>query len=228
MIQRTVQFILLFILCSPSTFAQYTQVGEGGFASSFYGPLSSDTSTPFYSRYAYIYNANTIDQVKDGDQITALAFKHNAFDTLDGNCTFKIYLKTTPNLDFGTGSLNWLAETRNGMTLVYEGNPSGAVGDRPGWAVFKFNEVDSFLFDTAGRAENLQILTEFRQNANQVAAIPWFVETAFYVPTFLTNNETKYVRGSGVSGYDSITNATTIIKPTLRIYHPRSKHDLQT
>lgn len=215
---------LLFFVFTVS--AQYTQVGDGAFTSSIYGVTTNDTASPRYGRYAYIYNSASIVGIQHQDTITALAFRHQSFDTLRGLCNLKIYIKPTSQADFGTGSLNWLAETRNGMTLVYDANPREAIGNTPGFAVFKFTEVSGYAFDTTGNATNLQVLIEYTQQASQAAAIPWYVETGFSVPSFVSNNETKYIRGISSNGLDSITTSSSIIKPTLRIYHPRSDTDL--
>ncbi|MBT8326793.1 MAG: hypothetical protein KJP21_03655, partial [Bacteroidia bacterium] len=227
MLKKTALLFSLAFLFFGESNAQYTQIGSGGFTSAVYGPISSDTSTPFYSRHAYIYPSASLTNLEHGDSITALGFRHQTFDTLRGNCTFKIYIKSSSQADFGTTALNWLAETRNGMTLVYEGNPKDIIGNSPREAVFEFNQVSSYRFDTSGAATNLEILVEFKQNANQASSIPWYCESSFYVPTFVSGNETKYLRGSSSSGFDSITTSSTIIKPTLKIYYPRENHDIE-
>ncbi len=226
MVNKIILFLgfTLFVITSK---AQYTQVGNGGFSSPTYGPMTSDTTTPFYSRHAYIYPSGSIISLQHGDSISALGFKHNSFDTLAGNCNFKIYVKNTSNADFGASSLNWVAETRNGMTLVYDGNPKTSIGSSPGDAIFKFNQGGKYTFDTTGNATNFQILVEFKQNANQVASIPWYCESSFYVPSFVSGNETKYIRGSGLSGMDSMTLFSSSIKPTLTIFHPKDGVDLE-
>ena len=219
-------FLFAFLFLNDAT-AQYTQIGSGGFTSATYGPMTSDTSTPYYSRHAYIYPSASLTNLVHGDSITSLGFRHQSFDTLRGNCTFNIYIKSTSQADFGAGALNWAAETRNGMTLAYSGNPKDIIGNSPRETNFIFNQINAYRFDTAGGATNLQILVEFKQNANQAAPIAWFCESSFYVPAFVSGNETKYLRGSSASGYDSITTFSSIIKPTLKIYHPRENQDLE-
>ncbi len=224
---RILSLFLFTLLASAIQLAkaQYTQVGNGGFTSSVYGPTSTDVSAAFYNRHAYIYPSASLGYLSHGDTITALAFKHNSFDSLAGTTSLKIYVKNTANADFGTAALNWMAESRNGMTLVYEGDPKNIIGNTPGFAAFLFNKVSTYTFDTTGNKTNLQILVEYKQNTTQAAALPWYCENAFYVPSFTSNNETKFIRGTSTSGFDSITNASSIIKPTLRIYHP--KHNLE-
>jgi hypothetical protein len=225
--KRLFIFTLAFVILSFNAVAQYTQVGEGAFTSSIYGITTTDTASPRYARYAYIYNAQSIAGLEHNDTITALAFKHQSFDSLRGLCNLRIFIKSTDSSDFGQGSLNWLAETRNGMTLVYDANPKDAIGNTPGFAVFEFTEVSGFEFDTTGGATNLEVLIEYTQQATQTAAIPWYVESAFSMPTFNNSNETKYRRGNSSLGLDSITNGTSILKPTLRIYHPRYEKELR-
>lgn len=219
--------LLLFVFLFEQSKAQYTQIGNGGFTSAIYGPTCTDVSASFYNRHAYIYPSATLGDLAHGDTITALAFRHNSFDTLAGPISFKIYIKNTANADFGTAALNWLAETRNGMTLVYEGNPKDIIGSTPGYAVFLFNKANTYTFDTTGNKTHLEVLVEYKQNTTQAAALPWYCENAFYVSGFSSNNETKYVRGNSSFGFDSITNSSTIIKPTLRIYYPKSDTELE-
>ena len=219
--------IFFFVFSVQSVEAQYTQVGNGGFTSSIYGPTSTDVSAAFYNRHAYIYPSGSLGNLAHGDTLTALAFRHNSFDSLAGTTSLKIYIKNTASADFGTAALNWMAETRNGMTLVYEGDPKDIIGNTPGFAVFLFNKASSYRFDTTGNKKHLQILVEYKQNTTQAAALPWYCENSFYVPSFSSNNETKFIRGNSSSGFDSITNSSSIIKPTLRIYHPKHNIELE-
>lgn len=208
--------------------AQYTQIGAGGFTNANFGPITTDTLPAFYSRFAYIYPSATLTNLNHEDTITALGFRHRGFDSLRGNCNMKIYLKSTSQPDFGTAALNWLAEARNGMTLVYSGNPKDIIGNSPSDAVFQFNQTTKFPWDTAGASINLEILIEYTQTTNQEVRMNWYHENSFFVPGFVSANESKFIFGSSTSGMDSITNSNSIIKPTLRIYHPVSTNDLET
>jgi hypothetical protein len=227
MTKKILTWLFLMMFFAPISYAQYTEIGEGGFSSTSFGPMKSSTTSAFYSRYAYIYPSGSLTSLKHGDSMTAFEFKHLNSDTLAGNCTLKIYVKSTTQADFGSGSFNWLAETRNNMTLVYSGNPKDILGSNPGDALFLFNQVNTLVFDTTGGAENLEILVEYTQNTNQWGAISFSCESGFYVPAFISNNETKYISGSSTSGMDSITTGSTAIKPTLKIYHADQDTDLE-
>ncbi len=215
---------LLFVL---NVQGQYTQIGEGGFASSSFGPFKTDLSSAFYSRYAYIYPSGALFNLKHGDSITAFEFKHRINDTLAGNCNLKIYVKNSSQADYGTGTINWLAQSRLGTTLVYEGNPKSAMGNIPGDALFRFNQVDAFVFDTTN-GNNLEVLVEYTQNTNQSEVVQFYCESSFYVPAYISNDETKFISGSSTSGMDSITNSSSSIKPTIRIYHADNDTELET
>lgn len=206
--------------------AQYTQIGDGLFRSGNLGPIATDTLPAFYSRFAYIYPEASLTNLQNNDTIFALGFDHFSFDSLRGNTNIKIYIKPTSASDFGVGNINWLAETRSGMTLVYEGDGKDVIGLGPKKAVFVFNEVVGYKWENTG-ARNLQILVEYTQTTNQVERFPWYMETSASVPAFASNNEVKYIFGSSTSGLDSITNRSSRTKPTLRIYHPSAAQDLE-
>jgi hypothetical protein len=221
------RFLLLGFLISFFTSAtgQIAQIGNGGFVRSDYGPMFIDTLANSYGRFAYIYPSETLGDLVHGDSISAIGFKHPANDSLRGSCNFKIYLKTTHNSDFGSGSINWLAETRDGMTLVYDGSPNVLILPNREYGVFQFNEVTSFRFDTSDAAINLQVLIEFTQEDPQTLRHTWYCENGFTVPEFTSSNETKYVKGYGTS-LDSFTNLSTVIKPSIKLFYPREDEDL--
>lgn len=220
---------MFFVLMVLSLFAnaQYTQVGQAPFTSSSYGPIISSTNPAYYSRMAYIWPVATLGNLQHGDSITAFSFSCYTFDTLRGNCNMKIYVKATNQADFGNGSLNWLAAQRDGMTLVYNGNPSAAIGDKPGYKTFIFNEVSAYTWDTTGAKENLQVLIQYTQNTNQVEPLQWDYDNNGSVTGFISGNEGKFIYGPSTSGLDSMTNINNIRKPTLRIHYPRYDSELE-
>ena len=140
-------FLFFFVLYSIFGFGQYTQIGTGGFPSSNFGPIRTDTASAYYSRFAFIYPNSTLTNLKPGDSISAISFQHRSFDSLRGICSMKVYLKATNQSDFGAGSINWLAERRNGMTSIYEGNPSHLLGNTPGEVIFKLSQP--YAWDTS-------------------------------------------------------------------------------
>ncbi len=219
-------YTTVFKLIALWTSAQYTQIGNGGFSNANFGPLRTDTVANYYSRFAMIYPAATLGDLTHGDQLAALAFSHNSFDTIRGSGQLKIYLKSTSQANFGTGALNWLAEARNGMTLVYSGDPNGLINPSPSDVLFKFNQVNQFTWDTSGNAKNLKVLVEYRQTTKQDGNIDWFCENSSTVTGFVSSNESKYRYGSSAAGLDSLTNFSSIIKPSLSLFYPRYNHDL--
>ncbi len=227
MLKKIFLFFLPIVFLLPNATAQYVQIGDGGFANGNFGPVTTDTLPAFYSRFAHIYPAASLGDLADGDSLTALVFKHRAFDSLQGSCNVKIYLKSTSQADFGATALNWLAETRNDMTLVFQGDIKDIVGDKPGDAVFIFNQIDKFAWDTTGMAINMEMLIEYTQSTNQLERMNWYVENSFTIPSFFSANESKYIFGSSTSGLDSITISSSVIKPTLRIYISENSDDLE-
>ncbi len=219
------RFLLLGFLfsCCISVNAQVSQVGEGAFLRSDIGPMFNDTVANSFGRFAYIYNNQTLPDLRHGDTITGISFMHPKGEGLVGNTNLKIYLKSTDQADFGAGSLNWLAETRNGMALVYDGDPKNEFSSSLGFSTFTFNQLQ-YEFDTSGGAVHLQVLVEYTQEDAQLERKMWFCESSFTVSEFNSTNESKYVRGVGA--LDSICNLSSIIKPTVRLYYPRDSFDL--
>lgn len=216
---------MLVVVCT-SAYAQYTQIGTGAGTNARYGPIMTDTVPSAYSRTAYIWPQATLTNLVHGDTISAFSFKHQNFDTMRGSCKMKIYVKSTSVSDFGIGPLNWLAESRNGMTLVYEDDIKSQIKAEPGYALFEFNKT-KYRFDTTGKAVNLQVLVEYTQNTNQDAVLPWKFETNATVTGFFSGNEGKFLAGTSTSGMDSMTTYNSIFKPTLRIHHPRVSDELE-
>lgn len=225
MLYRGIYTTLLSILALVAT-AQFTQIGNGGFTNTNFGPLRSDTVANYYSRFAMIYPSVTLGDLRHGDHISALAFSHNSFDTMRGSGLVKIYIKATSQTDFGSGSINWLAQSRNGMILVYSGDPYPLIDSEPSSVFFQFNKVNKYTWDTTGGATHLQVLIEYQQTTKQDGSIDWFCENASSVSGFTSANESKYVFGTSSPGLDSITTFSSIIKPTLSIYYPRYNQDL--
>lgn len=219
----------IFLLALNSTlFAQYTQVGNGGFPSYTYGPMSTIDSSAFFNRHAYIYPAATIAGLQHGDTIRSIAFMRDGSDTLAGTANFKIYIKNTARANFGSSALNWKAEVRDsGLTKVYDAHPRVAIGNTAGLVTFYFNQNPYYVFDTTGNAINLEILVEYTQQTNQINPIAWYNESSYYVPGFVSNNEAKYLSGGTANWNDSISTNSFQIKPTIRFNHPSKRSNVE-
>ena len=215
-------FFLSFLLAQ----AQYVQIGTKSFNSSFYGPITTDTSSSFYSRYAYIYPGQSLGNFGHKDTLTALSFFSQNNDSLRSPCKMKMYLKSTKYADFDSGSIHWL-DSMKSMTLVYEGNPSAILGSKPGEKIFAFNQLPYFVFDTTGGHTHLQLFIEYVQQINQTGRIAFSCENGNTVTDFTSFNETKFVRGSSTGGMDSMTTNSNIVKPTLRLYLLRDDYNLE-
>ena len=220
-------FFLLLIACfSLLSNAQYTTVGDGAFSSGNFGPIRTDTLPAYYSRFAFIYPAASMDSLSHGDTISAISFKHRSFDSLRGNCNMRVFVKATSASRFDSTALNWALESRSsGMQLIYDANPKRLLGNLPKEVIFPL--PTPMRWDTTGGTKNLEILVEYTQTTNQVATMNWLVETSFFVPGFINGHEVKFRYGSSTGGIDSITTSNTTIHPTLKIYHPANFDDLE-
>jgi len=215
---------LLSVVCLLAN-AQYTQIGTGTFSSANFGPLRTDTTSSYYSKFAFTYPSATLSTMQHGDSVRALSFFFNSFDSLRGDCNLRILLAASDSADFGAASLNWDSASRVSALEVYNGNPKGTIGSIPGEAIFNFDEP--FVWDTTGGRIHLQVFVEYIQTTNQSGIFLWDVETAFSVPGFSSANESKYLFEISNTGIDSITNRSSIIKPTLKLYHPSYANDME-
>ena len=221
---KQIQILLFFTLLGLSSLAQKTNVGNGAFTSGNFGPIRTETAVNYYSRFAFIYPEGTLTNLKHGDSIAAISFQHRSFDTLKGLCNLKVYLKATNRADFGSGTLNWLAESRNDMVKIFDGSPIGLIKNSPREVLFKLPQ--SYRWDTTGGKRNFEILVEYTQNTNQASTFNWYVETSATVSGFVSSNESKFIYGNSAAGMDSITSSSSSIHPTLTIYHPSAVLDL--
>jgi hypothetical protein len=224
MVRKILLTLLLGAYCSFS-FAQYTQIGSGFFSSANFGPVRSDTTSSAYSKFAFMYPSAALSTLQHGDTIRALSFYFNALDSLRGNCNMRILLSPSSDADFGFNSLNWDSSARSGMVAVFNGNPKEIIGNIPGEVLFPFQEV--FRWDTTGGAIHLKVFVEYIQSTNQTGIFPWNVENGFSVPNFVSANESKFIYGISNNGIDSFTNRSSVIKPTLKLYHPSFSQDIE-
>lgn len=223
MVKKILALALLALTLSPSL-AQTTQIGTGFFSTANFGPLRTDTTSSYYSKFAFTYPATTLSNLQHGDSIRALSFFYDEFDSMRGNCSMRILLASSASADFGPGAINWDSISREGMTEVYSGNPKIIIGDLPGEVIFGLDKA--YRWDTTGGRIHLRMLVEFIQTTNQTGNFSWYVENNFSVPNFVSFNESKFIYEQSTTGIDSITNRTTSIKPTLKIYHQSHRQDL--
>ncbi len=206
-------------------FAQYTQIGTGFFGSANFGPLRTDTTSSYYSKFAFTYPEASLDNLQHGDTLRGLSFFYNAFDSMRGNANMRILIAATNNADFGATPLNWDSASRIAMVEVYNGNPKIRIGNQPKEVFFPF--VQPYRWDTIGGNVHLKVLVEYIQSTNQTGIFQWNVENGTSVPAFISANESKFLFNISNNGIDSITNRNSLIKPTLKLYHPNHRKDLE-
>lgn len=224
MIRKLLITLLLGFACLFSN-AQYTQIGTGFFSSANFGPLRTDVTPSYYSKFAYTYPDATLGDLQSGDTITSLGFFFDSFDSLIGSCNMRILLAPSVDADFGPQAINWDSISRSDAVEVYNGNPKTIIGNIAQEVIFPLDQP--YRWDTAGGRVNLRVFVEYIQTTNQTAVVQWNVENGTSVVNFLSNNESKFIYGASTLGIDSITNRTSIIKPTLKLYYPRYSQDME-
>lgn len=208
---------------SLSISAQYVQIGNATYQGTYrFGPMVAESAISAHSgRFAYIYPSASWGNLQHGDTIRGISFYREGFDSLRGNINFKIYMGTTHQSDFGPNPVNWNNETqvRIGIQKVYDADPTQATGNLPGWVRFEFDDSNVYVVDTSNGRPHLEILTEHSQNTNQISNINWRYDTDFSFPFYSSNNETKYLYGTGGLP-DSLRNSS-IAKPAIRLHIPK-------
>lgn len=194
-------YLLFLLLMSLLTYQSY--LGQSftlatcstGLSTNTYGPMNSVTTADSKNRTAFIIPASQLLAIADGT-ITSTYFRRIATSgSLPAGTTFKIYLKNTAALDFGSGSPDWATEIST-ATLVYNSDPAVAVGSTAGYK--QFAHTAGFVY-TGG--SNLAVYVEYVQTTPPTTAITWDYEygSPCVTPTTGTNT-TKYVLTTGAFG----------------------------
>ncbi len=215
--QKSFLFFCLFFVLSlfqkEELFAQSVTIGPAATTTNSitYGPMTSGTTAARYSRHAYIYGANLLGDITNGDRIEALAFRKSATTAPTGASNFKVYIKNISASDWGTGNVNWTTEIAN-ATLVYNSSPNTIVGNTAGFKTFPF--LTPYIYNSAN-GTNIAILVEYTQTAASTA-ITWVYDTQTGVPSYATN-QTKYISSTSTSTPTNLLSSTSVNHPQLRI-----------
>jgi hypothetical protein len=205
---------LTLLLVSSDLLAQSITIGPGQFNSITYGPMRSNTTANSYNRHAYIYNDTVLAGLPNGAVIKSVEFNRTGTNALVGTVNFKIYLKNTTMNTFGAGTILW-DTTIAGATLVYDSDPTTAVGNSAGFKEFIFN-ISNFTYNTANGA-NLAVFVEYTQTTAQTATINWLYDSNAGVPQYVTN-QTKYIGSTGTPS-NSLT-TSELRHPQIKINFP--------
>jgi hypothetical protein len=154
--------------------------------STTYGPMYSVATANATSRTASIYPSTQLAGIA-AQQLTAIYFHTGAGNAsgMLGTPNLKIYLKEVTQDQWGATALDWATET-TGATLVYDGNPTAAIGTGGGWKEFLFNSTFTYT-----GTQNLAVLTEY---TNPVASnsVSWSYEYTAPCMSFSSGATTRY------------------------------------
>lgn len=207
-----------FVIAQGNIEAQSTTIGSGTFTSNIYGPMYTTTGSFTVSRYAYIYSAGDLGMLQHGDSISSVSFFKDNNDTLKGNNNLKIYIRPTNQKDFGAGILRWSTElSGSGFVKVFDGNPNTIINVNRGFVTFDF--ISPYPWDTSF-GQNLELLIEYSQPDNQLAAINWRYDNSNTQISYLSN-QSKFNFASGVFAQSDSLTSSNERKPMLRINFPR-------
>lgn len=216
------KLLLVFLLITSSflspIFAQSTLIGQGVFASNVFGPTYTTQSQGSVSKHAYIYDSSLLTQLRHGDSIFSISFFKDNFASISGNNLFRIYIRPTTQISFGTGSLDFAAEIgRTGFRKVYDNNPNTVIPAQRGFVTFEFDTP--YYWDTT-LGKNLELLVEYRQPDAQFAAFQWLYDFPGSQPTYIAN-QCKFTIGTSLAFASDTLTQSSDRKPMIRINHPR-------
>ncbi|MCB9246386.1 MAG: hypothetical protein H6606_08140 [Flavobacteriales bacterium] len=223
---NTVFTAALFVLmCFPVwSYAQYTIIGQNSYwGSNTFGPMTTNTTqNSAYNRHAYIYPEATLGVLQHGDSIRSLEFFKSSTAGFLGDPQFRIYLNNSILPDYGSTNLNWVSRTTaTGAQKVFDGDPTAIAAGGTGWKRFTLDRP--YVYDTT-RGRNLEILVEFIQDTAHAVPVTWVYENNLTVPQFVSNNETKFIFGTGTPA--ATTNNSNLRKPYIRINFFRHRINL--
>ena len=197
------KFTLLFFLSMLFTIASYGQLftvaGCSNLDTSTYGPMYSIATVNATNRTAVVYPSSQLTGIS-GQTLTSLYFKRvTATGSMAAGGNFKIYLKESTATDFGASSLTWASEIAT-ATLVYNSDPSVAVGSSAGWKGFPLST--NFVYSGV---QNLIVLMEYT-NPTASTAITWNYE--YTAPCISTSNSSTTKYNNNTTGVPSATLAS--------------------
>ncbi|MBS4040701.1 MAG: fibronectin type III domain-containing protein, partial [Flavobacteriales bacterium] len=185
------KWLAMLLLVSTWMQAQLFQVAtcNGTIASNTYGPMNSTATSGATNRTAVIYPSSQLAGMS-GQTLNAIYFKRlGAAGAMTGTPNFKVYLKQTSLTTFGTGAQDW-ATLISGATLVYDTNPSAAIGTTLGWKQFQFS--NNFLYTGTS---NLMVIMEYVNTGNTLT-IGWEYEYSSPCVNTGDSNTTKYTNNT--------------------------------
>ena len=213
-----------FFATLPSVFGQYVRIGDGAFGNSnVAGPMNSTTVNNAWGRYAYIWPASLLGNLRHGDTIFSAEFYKDNNVNLQGSPIFTIWMKMTDSTQYGTRPLSFSTATgMSGAKRVYDRNPGTDASGNEGWKRFPFH-LGGFVVDTT-KGKNLEVFIEYIQTGTQTQNIPWLYENRFSI-TSLFIGQTRLQTGAGTPA-DSLRTLSDV-HPSMILNYPRADRDLQ-
>jgi len=192
----------LFFLLLISVFSYQSYLGQNVPVSTCstnvdnfsYSVMRSSTTANDKQRMAFIIPASQLIGLTGGTITSTFFRRPTASGSLGAGTTFKIYLKNTSAVDFGSAAIDWATETGTAV-MVYNADPQAAVGSTAGDK--KFEHSTNFVY-TAG--SNIAVYTEYVQTAAQATNIYWQYEYSSPCINTSNSNTTKYVNTTSAFG----------------------------
>ncbi len=199
--------VLLLSLAPSKTFAQTFTIEGGTGGSHLYNPLYTWYLSPRSQRMATHIPASQIlaGGMTSGAIISSLELERLAGDVQAfpaGAANVKMYLENrdASNLDLGAGTITW-ATVIPTATLVFDGDPSGPLGNSPGWKAFSFGTGTGAASTFTYTGGALVLYSEYyhTNSTGAAPAIPMRFATIAEgtpAPNGWTTNSTKYSNNS--------------------------------
>ena len=165
-----------------------------------YGPMYSVPTANAKSRMAVIYPASQLTTLASQTVNTLYFDRFTTSGAMLGSPTYKIYMKEVPDLDWGSGALDWATAT-TGAVLVYDGDPTSNVGTAAGWRAFPLST--SFVYSGT---QHLALFFEY-SNPSASIEIEWVYNYTNPCIVTTNSNTTKYSNSTAAELPTSLTSS---------------------
>lgn len=215
---RCVMASLILSIAPNITFAQTFTIEGGTGGSHLYNPLYTWYLSPRSQRMATHIPASQIlaGGMTSGAVISSLELERLAGDVQAfpaGVANVKIYLENrdASSLDMGAGTITW-ATVIPTATLIFDGDPSGPLGNSPGWKLFNFGTGTGAASTFTYTGGAIVLYSEyFHTNSTGAIAIPIRFATIAEgtpAPNGWTANSTKYSNNSTATAPATMTSSS--------------------
>ena len=217
--RKIVWIILLCLGLMRTGNTQFLQLGEGTYSGTIGGPLVARSTTDSHqSKFAYIFPAGELGNLRNGDSIQSLEFYRPDGGTFSANCSLRIWIMNIAQSDWGNTPISFSYWT-NQAKEIYHNHPQTDIG--PDESFYKLPFKKPYVFDSVN-GDNLALLVYFEQFDTLKGSFNFYFEGSNTIGGYY-DPQVQYSYGKVAA--DSLPTSTQY-HPTIRFNYPREDHDL--